>query len=279
MRSVYCVGVVRALADSAHLEHVRSVHTSSAGCVSGAALVGQLGPVPKKSVGETFESFLPRVVGTRFINQRRYSRVVDVDYLVTAIQQINKVSLTALRSIDTTFEVALTNAATAGAAYVDLATCWSDAEISTVLTATMAIPVLYHRPVKFRGLPYVDGGIADPLPVVRALSTSPDVVIAISSVATGELIRPLAGLDARVVRFIPGMSEKLRHLMLTRNPLADLSESILAAGEFQHTKVVHVAPTDRQLLGSRLETDEGKLRALEQLGYRDGTAAFAGFTP
>jgi predicted acylesterase/phospholipase RssA len=275
MRSVYCLGAIRALAELGLARKVNTVHASSAGCVSAAVLAGQIAMDDAPSVSDAVRALLERLVGKRFIDQHRYSKIVDVDYLVAVIREVTNVSAESLRNKGIVFEVALTNAVTAAPHYVDIAQCESDQELYEALRATMAIPVLYHRRVTIGKEQFVDGGIADPLPLLRALSGKPKAVSAISSVARGQLARVLTGRDARFVQIAPGISPVLRRLMLTRNPLACSTDSIMERGVFCDIPVIRVTPSRPELLGSRVDTDETHLLTLEELGYFDGLKALA----
>lgn len=278
MRSIYCLGAVRALTDLGLAERIRSVHASSAGCVSGAVLVEQVATEDAPPVSKAVDALLERLTGKRFIDQHRYKRVVDVDYLVGVIREIMPLSVSALRRADVGFEIALTDAATASPYYLQLADLESDADLYQALRATMAIPVLYHRSVPIAGRRFVDGGIADPLPLLRALDRQPEAVIVISSVARGDLARLVVGRDAKIVQFVPGLSPVLRRLMLTRNPLAQVTDNIMDSGGFCGVPVVRVTPSRPELLGSRVDTDRAHLVQLEELGYADGMLALAPLT-
>src|SRR4051812_29913243 len=115
----------------------------------------------------------------------------------------------------------------------------------------MAIPVLYRAPALVDGRRYVDGGISDPLPVFRALMRSETkTVIAISSVAFGDLAEEAKGKEKIVLRVAPGIAPMVRNLMLTRNPLADAAEAALSRGSLSGVQMIHVSPSRPELLSS-----------------------------
>jgi predicted patatin/cPLA2 family phospholipase len=274
MRSIYCLGVVRALTESPHCDEVGSIHAASAGCVSGMVLASKLTSANSASVADMGEEMVTRLAGPRFIDQHRLRKMVDVDYLVAVTKKVTSVGVAQLMTKGLTFEVALTDAENACARYLDLANAASDEDLYDALRGTMAIPVLYPPHVVLGGHRYVDGGIADPLPVMKALTLRPDAVIAISSVATGTLGTEAVGREARILRYAPGISPLVRSLMLTRNPLAEMVDKLLDLQSFCGVQIVRVSPSDPSLLGHRLETDKAKLMALEGLGYEDGLKAF-----
>lgn len=65
-------------------------------------------------------------------------------------------------------------------------------------------PVLYPPKVVIAGRRCFDGGIADPLPVIRAILERPKLIVAISSVAADELAAPAEGREANIIRLAPG---------------------------------------------------------------------------
>jgi predicted patatin/cPLA2 family phospholipase len=273
MRSIYCLGVIRALSETPYLDDVKEVYTSSAGCVSAAVLADQLAATPSRSVAEIGEELVNMLAGPRFINEKRMLKIVDVDYLVDVIGKVTSMTPQSLAACSLVFEVAATNAETAMASYFDVARCPSTTDLYNTLRASMAIPVLYPYPVRIGAAKFVDGGIADPLPALRALNRGPDSLIAISSVPRGTLADPAEGKELLILKVMPGIAPLVRRLMLTRNPLADAVDHLLNQKSFCGTRIVRVSPSDAALVGSRLETDKKKLFALEELGYKDGVKA------
>ena len=80
MRSIYCIGAVRALLDSGSLARLSSVHVSSAGCVAGLLLLES--GMDESRFADMTEQLLDRVATRRFIDMHRVKRIVDVEYLV-----------------------------------------------------------------------------------------------------------------------------------------------------------------------------------------------------
>ncbi len=275
MRSIYCLGAVRALVDRGWASSVRSIHAASAGCISAMVLASNITAASASSVKEMGSQLVAQLAGPRFIDQRRLRKIVDVDYLVGVTTAVTSVGADNLRESGLLFEVSLTDADTARPRYLDLSAAASDHDLALGLAATMAIPVLYPTPVFIEGRRYVDGGITDPLPLMRALRTEPRRVVAISSVSPGTLGVEATGREARILRYAPGISPMVRSLMLTRNPLGDVTDALLDVGTLCGVEIVRVSPSDPSLLGHRLETDKGKLMALEELGYSDGVSAFS----
>ena len=273
MRSIYCLGAVRAIVECGYASSITSIHVASAGCVSGVILAEQIADPDAPPIAETTERLLDRLAGGKFINRRRLHRIVDVDYLIDAIRDVSGLSVASLVEHALSFEVCVTDAKRVEARYIDVAKCTTDDQLYQALRATMALPVLFPKKVMIDGRRYIDGGISDPLPALHALQRQPDVVIAISSVAKPNLGRELEGSEIRLVRLLPGMAAAVRHRLLGRNPLGAAVEELTDFESIGDIRIVKIAPVDQDRLGHRLETDRGRLLALEALGYTDGMEA------
>jgi predicted patatin/cPLA2 family phospholipase len=274
MRSIYCLGAIRALVDAGLAERIRTIHTASAGCVSGVVLGAYLAEPQRRTIEQTRDELLDRLAGKRFINPLRLWNVVDVRYLTDTMRDVTGLSAAWLAARGITFEVGMTDARTGMPRYVDVAT-GSDDELYRALRATMALPGLYSEKVKLDGRRYLDGGISDPLPVLRALNRNPTVLIAISSVARSHLGMELEGpLEQQLVRFTPlVVSSTIKRMLLVRNPLGVASETLSERADVAGITILRIAPADQDAVGSRLETRREKLLQLESLGYHDGVRA------
>src|SRR4051812_42707764 len=103
MRSIYCVGAVRALLETGSLDRLGRVHVSSAGCVAALLLLESNMDVGRYS--KATAELLDLVAGPRFINRRRLWRMVDVAYLVESMFKVTGTSAAHLRQIGIPFEV------------------------------------------------------------------------------------------------------------------------------------------------------------------------------
>lgn len=280
MRSIYCVGAVRALVDHGLAAQVRAVHSASAGCVSSVMLSAHLADPQGRGIATMRDVFLDRLAGRRFINPLRLWNIVDVRFLVDTMREVTGLSVRSLAELGILFEVGMTDARTGAPRYVDVAQ-GTDDDFYKALRATMALPVLYSERVKFGGRRYLDGGISDPLPLLRALRDNARLIVAISSVASSHLGIELEGrFEPQVVRFSPwALSNAIRHLLLTRNPLGAASEALSECPRVGGARILRIAPADQSTVGSRLETRADRLRTLERLGYEDGCRALEQLTP
>jgi predicted patatin/cPLA2 family phospholipase len=54
-------------------------------------------------------------------------------------------------------------------------------KLEHVLKASSAIPLFYRRTLHVDGIPYVDGGVADPIPVIKAHEMGADRIVVLRS--------------------------------------------------------------------------------------------------
>jgi predicted patatin/cPLA2 family phospholipase len=274
MRSIYCLGAIRAMVDAGLVDRVRTIHTASAGCVSGVVLGAYLAQPDGRTIVQIRDELLDRLAGKRFINLLRPWNIVDVRFLTDTMHEVTGLSAAWLAARGIIFEVGMTDAKTGVPRYIDVST-GTDEQLYHALRATMALPGLYKEKVRLDGRRYVDGGISDPLPLLRALQQAPSTLIAVSSVARSHLGIELEGpLEQQLIRFTPFvLSPTVKRMLLVRNPLGAASEALSELTDIAGIKVIRVAPADQKTVGSRLETGRDRLVKLEELGYRDGARA------
>ena len=133
-----------------------------------------------------------------------------------------------------------------------------------VIKASSAVPVACE-PYVVDGVPYFDGGIADPVPVQKALDDGYDKVILILSRLRNEVRKQQKDLaPARILeRSYPAAAEKLRMRYKTYNDEIEMAKQYEAEG-----RVLILAPEDLYGLNTLKKNFEG----LEMM-YRKGYAA------
>ncbi|OZG60492.1 patatin family protein [Bifidobacterium lemurum] len=133
-----------------------------------------------------------------------------------------------------------------------------------VVKASSAVPVACE-PYVIDGVPYFDGGIADPVPVQKALDDGYERVVVILSRLRDEVREQKKDLaPAKVLeRFYPAAAERLRERYRTYN------DEVALAKEYEKDgRVLIVAPEDLYGLSTLSKSFEG----LERM-YRAGYAA------
>ena len=162
MRGVMSGGALLAMEELGLTEAFDEVYAESAGAINGSYfLAGQA------ALGSRI--YFEDIANHRFINPFRVRRILDLDFLVDDVM-VRAKPLDAKRVVQSRSRllVSLTNAADGGRRVVDVRE--SRDPLLRILKATAAIVPLYNRAVPLHDGWYVDGGIADPIPVRNAIA-------------------------------------------------------------------------------------------------------------
>ena len=147
-----------------------------------------------------------------------------------------------------------------------------ESNVVEYLKASSAVPFLYKSGVSFGGRTLLDGGIADPIPVKRAIDLGAKRMIVIRTTSQGaepgwrhrlEQFRKLRALPARMIR------------MLERHERAEHEAESLIENHDKDIELVMIKPEiplKSQVFGSRSED----LVTDYKVGWYDGAQAIAG---
>lgn len=133
--------------------------------------------------------------------------------------------------------------------------------------ASSSMP-LVSRNVKIGGELYLDGGIADSIPIRRSMKDGNKKNVIIMTKEEGYVRQPisaaeLALIKARYIRY-PKVYELMRERHITYNSTVQYIEEMQEQGN-----VFVIRPKQQSDVG-RVEKDKAKLDALYEEGYRDG---------
>jgi len=160
MRGIFGAGVCCALEKLGYTTGFDEVYGVSAGALNGAYfLSGQA------SYGTTI--YYQDINNRDFINFFRLKKMVDIDFLMNVIVKKKPLDIKKLMDSPTCLNIILTSTDT-GKAVVFKSKENADCLLK-ILKATAALPFLYDIPVSIRGLNYLDGGIACPIPITEAI--------------------------------------------------------------------------------------------------------------
>lgn len=135
--------------------------------------------------------------------------------------------------------------------------------------ASASLP-LVSKNVYIDGIPYLDGGIADSIPILRSLRDGNKKNVIIMTKEVGYRRKPSS--DMKAIRLFyhkyPALVRDMERRHIVYNRTLDFIE--------EHEKKGHlfvIRPKVNPNVG-RLEKDEAKLRALYETGYEDAKASF-----
>ena len=161
---------------------------------------------------------------------------------------------------DIDFYVAVTNLQTAQAEYVKLTDPLAQME---VLRATSAMPYV-SCPVEIDGIPYLDGAIADSIPVEQMQKLGYDkIIVILTRTLDYRKSKPMTWIAKWFYRRYPHFSDALnqRYAMYNRQV-----ENVIKLAEKGDIFVIRPS-VDLKI--KRIEKDPNKLQAMYELGMKD----------
>ncbi|HEX4774045.1 MAG TPA: patatin-like phospholipase family protein [Candidatus Saccharimonadales bacterium] len=204
------------------------------------------------------------------MNLLRRDKKVDIDYLVDEVLKKDQpVDLNRLRTTNSQLHVVVTNAMTGRkevlSAFDDLV------ELYEEFRATAALPLLYDKNVQIGQKWFVDGGVADliPVDVAHQLGCTDIVIVMTQQIASYRFNRHHTRLIKHLVRhFAKGKPQPLRKILPTNEKLLKANLRQLSH-PLKTVRVYVLEPSDEEILISLATTDKPKVKALAELGVKD----------
>lgn len=134
----------------------------------------------------------------------------------------------------------------------------------TAIRASASLP-LVSKNVYIDGIPYLDGGIADSIPIIRSLRDGNKKNVVIMTKEVGYRRKPTSNMQAIRIRYhkYPALVRDMAGRHILYNKTLDFIE--------EHEKKGHIfviRPQKNPNVG-RLEKNESKLKTLYETGYED----------
>lgn len=262
MRGMFTAGVLDVLLDE-------QIAIDGALTVSAGALFGV--NFPAKQRGRVLRYNL------KYLNDKRYmgwhsllttGNVVNKDFAFYTLPfSLDPFDQATFSASQVDFWVTLTNVETGEAEYVKITDAFAQME---ALRATSAMP-LVSKMVEIDGKKYLDGGIADSIPLDKALALGYDKIIVI-------LTRPLEYRKIPSNNWLFKLFYRRYPKLIERwaNRYAEYNQAVEKVIQMANTGDIFVIRPSQNLNISRLEKDPNKVQAMYDLGIKDGQAAIAG---
>lgn len=263
MRGAYAAGVVAGLLRAG--ERFDAIYAASSGACATAYLVaGQ-----HRSL-RIWEEIPRRLI--RPANALRGAPILDFDHLFGDVcgERI-PLDLDAVRRAPAPLYVPLTDAATLAVEYRDLR---REKDPVAVLRAAAALPLAYGRPEVVEGRAYFDGGMSDPIPVLRAIADGASDVTVVRTRPLGYRRAPNpAWLCRLAARPYPAASEVFARFHERYNAALDVVARPPAG-----VTIRAIAPPRRLRLHQFMRSVRGIRRAIGQ-GLKDARQVSAAPQP
>jgi predicted patatin/cPLA2 family phospholipase len=264
MRAIYAAGAALALAEHGLGEAFDHVLGSSAGAIHAAYFVSGRPRFP-------VDAYIDDLSGPPFIDFCRLNMVLDLDFLIEEVMRVRKpLDTRKLAEAHAKLHIVMTNYQTGKA---DLATNRDvDFEPYAALKASSAIPIIYDKPAPYRDQIYVDGGISEYVPVIRALDAGCNNLVVVLTRPLGWRRREphlLKKLFRRILfrRYPQAIIDMFQREDRTFNRTMDILEGKVDIG--RDVRIVTVVPKDDVDMVSRVTTDRERLRHCAAKGGRD----------
>ena len=267
-RGIYGAGVFdRCLAEGIRFDYVIGV---SAGAANGASYcAGQRG---RNYTFYTEYSFRKEYMSLELL--KKTGSFIGLDYIYSTLSASdgeNPLDYNAMMASGIRFEIVATNALTGEAVYFNKEDMARDRY--DIIKASCCVP-LVNRPYVIDGVPYYDGGVSDPVPILRAFAAGCSrVVLILTKPVDTVLSNKRNAFAAKAIR-----KEFPAAAAATESCNRVYAESLQKALSLQEEgKLLIVAPDDIGNLKT-LSKDASVLDRLYNKGFRDArtVAAFVG---
>ena len=257
MRGLYTAGVLDVLMDHHFMPDV--VCGTSAGVTFGVNLLsGQPGRVLRYNC--------------RYVGERRYisfyswlttGNMINRDFAYDLLpRELDPFDEATYEQAPAKFYATITNMRTGQAEYVRITDTWKQMD---VIRASASLPIIC-QPVEWNGEKYLDGGLADNIPLDKCMELGCDKVVIV-------LTRPMDYVRndhiAPLCRLVFPRYKALLRTIDQRNEKYNARIQQILELE-RRGKVFVIRPSENRPVG-RLEKDPDKLRALHALGMQDAT--------
>lgn len=162
------------------------------------------------------------------------------------------------------FYVVITNVETGLPEYVNIKN--STVENLEILRATSAMPMV-SKMVEIDGQKYLDGALADSIPVEKGIDLGYDKLIVILTRPLNYRKKPFSKLETACIKLKYKKYPKLIDAILNR--YSNYNASLEKIIDSENKKEIFVIRPSRDLNISRLEKDENKLQEVYDLGIND----------
>lgn len=261
MRAAYVAGALTPLVEYGFNDTFDHVVGASAGAINGAYFIAG-----EREMAKTYTDSL---TNKNFVNLGRREKRVDIDYLVDVVLKHKRpIDAEKLLHAHSNLHIVVTKASSGRKKVISDHNKFMD--IYEEFRATAALPLLYDRLVKIGSKWYVDGGIADLLPidVAHKLGCTDIVVIMSRSTQSYVLERSHDQLINRLVRYFSKQPAAVRRELPTNQHMFQTNLHTLRH-PFKDTRIYVLEPSNDHAMVSQVTIEKDRVRAWARLGVTD----------
>ena len=211
----------------------------------------------QKKLGNSI--FFEELLGNKFINLSRLSKIMDIDYLGYVFRNIKPLNQKNVRASRSQFYVTVTDARTGRGELLDM----KDEKIDIIdaVCASAALPVIYNKTVTINGKEYCDGAIGNGIPIDFVVKKGcTDILIVLNNSAKKK--NNSAPLFERIfsILYMRKFFPVLRTATLARNKL--YNQSLRKISRLKNVNVGILTPEEMPL--KRMSRDSIKMREVAE---------------
>jgi predicted patatin/cPLA2 family phospholipase len=145
--------------------------------------------------------YLEDLPSLRFFNPVRVNKVLDMDFLIDHVMtRVKPLAVDKVMESQSKLFVPITNVDEGTARVVDVKE--EKPSLLRLLKATAAVIPLYNKSVMLDGIPYADGGITDPLPVIDAINHGCTHILVLLTRPYGFRLEEFDGAERMVLKVL-----------------------------------------------------------------------------
>ncbi len=183
--------------------------------------------------------YLDDLTGVRFISWKRFSKIMDIDYLADEVfRHTKRLDVAKLKSSRARLLVTMTCAQTGTGIIVDVLEC---GDPIVALKASMAIPIFYGRCVDVNGRQFFDGEVSLPLAIEQVIETvlPTDLLVVLNRPLRRKSDR-ISFLASLVIKIVFANKAHLRQAMLRYPEISDKNIRIIETAVRRTIKNVNI---------------------------------------
>jgi predicted patatin/cPLA2 family phospholipase len=264
MRGIYSMAALMALEECGLGKGFDHVFGSSAGAINAAYMLAE-----QASLAVTV--YLDDISNKKFVNFLRLKKVVDIDYLVDGVLKKHKaLNVKKVMNSKSILHLVLTDYLTSEEIVVT--NRQKDLDLMEAIRATAAMPILYNKVVSVNGRGYIDGGLRDGVPLIRAIEKGcTDIVVVLTREPSFRRNRP--NLAMRLVEgyFMRHYPQQTKRLILSEDKQFNKTMEIIEnpnSINFDGRMAV-VFPSNMGRMVSRTTNDRDRLLACALMARND----------
>jgi predicted patatin/cPLA2 family phospholipase len=254
MRGIYSMAALSALEEAGLGGAFDQIFGSSAGAINSAYMLAEQAHL-------AVTVYLDDISNRKFVNFARLKRIVDIDYLVDGVLKRNKkLDVAKVMASRSELHIILTDVESSEAHTVSNRD--QSLDLMEALRATAAMPILYNKRVAVGAGHYIDGGLRDAVPLLRAIEAGcTDILVVLTREPAFRRRRPHPLMRIVEAPFLGGYSEATKKLILAEDEVFNRSMEILIKPEMIDFggRITVVYPSDMTRMVSRVTSDRRKL--------------------